>query len=142
MSLPSTQGKYWPAKPPQLTSTGLQRVIKPILWQSAARSEYWAFFLSWASQIQSSLGTVSANKTIGSVVLDIRTMSSLYEGETMASRNLSYFPEVNQATFLLLLERKVMVDCVCVGGGSICLCALAFPSSGRADIEAFQSDPR
>lgn len=46
---------------------------------------------------------VSANKTTGLVVLDIRTMSGLYEGEKMASENLSYFPEVNEATLSLLL---------------------------------------
>lgn len=104
--------------------------MKPILWQSAARSAYWALFLSWASPIRSSQGMVSANKTTGLVVLDIRTMSGLYEGETMASGNLSYFPEVNQATLSLLLvancaawelgfsptQRKVMVDCGGWGG--------------------------
>lgn len=67
---------------------------------------------------------VSANKTSDLVVLDIRTMSGLGKGETMASGNLSHFPEVNQALSLLLVanctawgldispaQRKVMVDC-------------------------------
>ena len=67
---PRTRCRDWPAKPLQPTSTGSQWAFHPFLRHSATKSAYLALFLSRASSIRSSQGTVSLSSTTCLLAVD------------------------------------------------------------------------
>ena len=81
-----------PANPQHPTSMGLHRVIHPLRRHSPANSSYLALFLSNASSIRSSQGTVNSSSITCLVDSDMRTKSGLSVVTVMVSGNLSCLP--------------------------------------------------
>lgn len=75
------------AKPLQPTSIG-----HPRLWHSSTKLAHLAHFLSLASSLRSSQGTVSCSRTICFKESENRTLSGLRVVSAMCSGNLSCFP--------------------------------------------------
>ena len=80
------------AKPLQPTSIGTHQARHPRLRHSSTKLPYLARFLSFASSMRSSQGTVSSSRTTCFVESENRTMSGLRVVSTMCSGNLSCFP--------------------------------------------------
>lgn len=73
----------------QPTSTGNLHARHPTCWHCWVSGWYFPSFLSWASSILSSHGTVSSSNTTCFVALDHRTMSGLRVEVVIFSGNLS-----------------------------------------------------